>query len=63
VTTLALADQPIVDVPMTFRERVLSVLVNPNVAFLMAIVGALLIYVEITHAGLILPGVIGGLCC
>lgn len=61
VTTLALADQPVVDVPMTFRERVLSVLVNPNVAFLMAIVGALLIYVEVTHAGLILPGVIGGL--
>jgi len=61
VVTLSLADEPIVDVPMTLRERVLSVLVNPNVAFLMAIVGALLLYVEITHAGLILPGVIGGL--
>lgn len=61
VTTLSVVDQPIVDVPMTLRERVLSILVNPNVAFLMAIVGALLIYVEITHAGLVLPGVIGGL--
>lgn len=60
-TTLALAGAQIIDVPMTFRERVLSFLVNPNVAFLLFLVGLLLVYVEVTHTGLVLPGVIGGL--
>lgn len=60
-TTLVLAGAVVVDVPMTFRERVLSFLVNPNVAFLLFLIGLLLVYVEVTHTGLVLPGVIGGL--
>lgn len=62
VKVLSTKDQPITTVEMTFREEALSFLVNPNVAFLLLLVGALLIYVEVTHAGMILPGVIGGLC-
>lgn len=59
---LSLAGATVVDIPMTFRERALSFLVNPNVAFLLFLLGLLLVYVEVTHTGMVLPGVIGGLC-
>jgi membrane-bound serine protease (ClpP class) len=59
---LELTDAPIVEIPMTFRERALSFLVNPNIAFLLFLLGLLLVYVEVTHTGMVLPGVIGGLC-
>lgn len=62
VKTLVTDGVPIIEIPMTFRERALAFIVNPNVAFLLFLVGALLIYIEVTHAGLILPGVMGGLC-
>lgn len=43
----------------TFADRLFSVLANPNVAYLLMALGALGLYVEITHPGGILPGVIG----
>lgn len=59
---LSLKDKPIIDIPMTFRETVLASVTDPNVAFLLLLLGILLIYIEITHFGLIIPGVIGGIC-
>lgn len=61
VRVLSTAAAPIVTVEKTFREKALEALTNPNVAFLLAVVGALLLYVEITHAGMVLPGVVGGI--
>ncbi len=43
----------------TFADRLFSVLANPNIAYLLMALGALGLYVEITHPGGILPGVIG----
>jgi membrane-bound serine protease (ClpP class) len=60
--TLSTKGQNIIEITMTPRQEFLSFIASPNVAFLLGILGALLIYVEITHAGLIAPGVIGGLC-
>jgi membrane-bound serine protease (ClpP class) len=62
VRTLATRDQPIVTIEMTRREQALAFLTNPNVAFLLLLVGVLLIYIEVTHAGMYVPGVVGGLC-
>jgi membrane-bound serine protease (ClpP class) len=62
VGTLSTEGAAVVEIPMTFRERALAFLVNPNVAFLLFLVGALLVYIEVTHAGMVLPGVTGGLC-
>jgi membrane-bound serine protease (ClpP class) len=63
-TTLKLAvrDAAVVTIEPTFRERALTLVVNPNVAFLLLLIGALLVYVEVTHAGMVLPGVVGALC-
>jgi membrane-bound serine protease (ClpP class) len=46
---------------MTARERLLTHIVEPNVAFVLLIVGVLGLYVEFNHPGMFAPGVIGGI--
>src|SRR5205823_9645601 len=46
---------------LTPRQRILSRVLDPNLALILALAGLLGLYVEITHPGLILPGVIGGI--
>lgn len=58
-STVALGDPIIVEIEPTFADRLFSVLANPNVAYLLMALGALGLYVEITHPGGILPGIIG----
>lgn len=43
------------------RERFMSAVSDPNLAFILTIAGVLGIYVEFTHPGLILPGVAGAI--
>ncbi|MGH9672309.1 MAG: NfeD family protein [Bryobacteraceae bacterium] len=45
----------------SLRERVLTSISDPNVAFVLLILGALGIYVEFSSPGLILPGVAGAI--
>jgi membrane-bound serine protease (ClpP class) len=47
---------------MTSRQRILSRVLDPNVAFILALAGLLGLYVEVTHPGLIAPGVLGAIC-
>ncbi len=47
------------EIPPTTTERLLSVLANPNVAYLLMALAMLGIYTEISHPGLVLPGVVG----
>jgi membrane-bound serine protease (ClpP class) len=56
---LALAGATVVSVDPTQAERFLSVLANPTIAYLLMALGMLGIYVEITHPGAVLPGVVG----
>jgi membrane-bound serine protease (ClpP class) len=57
--TLELGDAAVIEFEMGPAERVLSVLANPNIAYLLFALGMLGIYVEVTHPGGIFPGVIG----
>jgi membrane-bound serine protease (ClpP class) len=56
---LDLGDATVYEVPPTAAERLLSVLANPNIAYLLMALGMLGIYVEVTHPGGIFPGVVG----
>jgi membrane-bound serine protease (ClpP class) len=49
-------------IDMTGRERFLSWVVDPDVFFILLIVGVLGLYTEFTHPGVFAPGVIGGIC-
>lgn len=60
--TLALAKAVRVPYDMTGRQRFLARILSPDVFFLLLIFGVLGIYVEFTHPGLIVPGVVGGIC-
>jgi membrane-bound serine protease (ClpP class) len=46
---------------MTAREKLLSRIVQPDVFFILLIVGVLGLYTEFTHPGMFAPGVIGGI--
>ncbi|MGC2330108.1 MAG: NfeD family protein [Candidatus Acidiferrales bacterium] len=58
---LALANPVIQPIEMTAREQFLARIVQPDVFFILLIVGILGLYTEFTHPGLFAPGVIGGI--
>jgi membrane-bound serine protease (ClpP class) len=43
------------------RQRIISAIADPNIALVLLVIGALAIYVEFSHPGLIAPGVIGAI--
>jgi membrane-bound serine protease (ClpP class) len=59
--TLRLSGAQVVNYQPTIRERIFLSLSDPNVAFILLILGALGIYVEFSSPGLIFPGVLGGI--
>lgn len=58
---LHLSGAEVIPYDLTLRERVISSIADPNVGFILLIVGALGLYVEFNSPGLILPGVAGGI--
>ncbi len=61
VETLALEGAAVEVYEMNARQRLLSAIMNPNIALVLGVVGLLGLYMEITNPGLIFPGVIGGI--
>jgi membrane-bound serine protease (ClpP class) len=59
--SLGTAGADIREYRMGFRERLLAILVNPNIAYLLFLAGILGIFFELSNPGVILPGVIGGI--
>jgi membrane-bound serine protease (ClpP class) len=60
--TLHLAGAEIETVEKSARERFLSRIVQPDIFFVLLIVGVLGLYAEFTHPGVVAPGVVGGIC-
>ena len=59
--SLALAHPVVSRYEMSGREKFLARIVQPDVFFILLIVGVLGLYVEFTHPGAFAPGVIGGI--
>ena len=59
--TLSLTGASITTFELSYRQTILLSLINPNLAFILLILGLVGIYVEFTHPGLIVPGVAGGI--
>jgi membrane-bound serine protease (ClpP class) len=57
--TLKLADQPVRDYRMTLKQRILTYIMDPNVAFILLAIGALALYAEFNHPGAVIPGTVG----
>jgi membrane-bound serine protease (ClpP class) len=59
---LATAGAEVKRIEPDWRTRVLSVITNPSVAYLMILVGIYALIFEFTNPGMILPGVVGAIC-
>ena len=57
--TLNLTDQPVRDYRMTLKQRILTYIMDPNVAFILLAIGALALYAEFNHPGAVIPGTVG----
>ena len=60
--TLNLDSYTIEEMGMTTRQRVLSAISQPFVTFILLAIGLIGLYYELTHPGLVLPGVLGAIC-
>jgi len=61
IVTLQLANPTVAEYELSTRERFVSAISDPNLAFIILILGALGVYVEFSSPGLIFPGVAGGI--
>jgi len=60
--TLHTGGAPLVAVELDWRTRILSVITNPSIAYLMILVGIYALVFEFSNPGLVLPGVVGAIC-
>ncbi|MCX5892066.1 MAG: nodulation protein NfeD [Deltaproteobacteria bacterium] len=59
---LKTAGAPVKEIPEGLRTRLLKYIADPNIAFILMMIGLAGIYFELAHPGVVLPGVIGALC-
>jgi membrane-bound serine protease (ClpP class) len=59
--TLATKGAPVRPIEIGFRDRFLNVITDPNVAYVLMMLGMIGLFFELSNPGVILPGVIGGI--
>jgi membrane-bound serine protease (ClpP class) len=59
--TLATRDALVRPIEVRFRDRFLALITDPNIAYILMMVGMLGIFFELQNPGVVLPGVIGGI--
>lgn len=59
--TLQTRNAIVIKTPMSFRLRVLDVISDPNIAYILMLIGIYGLFFELYNPGVILPGVIGGI--
>jgi membrane-bound serine protease (ClpP class) len=52
----------IVEMKMSWSDRLLAVITNPNIAYVLFMLGLLGLYFELSTPGAVLPGVVGAIC-
>jgi len=61
-TKLSLSNARLTPFELSGRQKFLARIVEPDVFFVLLIIGVLGLYTEFTHPGVIAPGVVGGIC-
>src|SRR5256884_6979231 len=59
--TLATKGAPVRPIEVGFRDRFLNIITDPNVAYVLMMLGMLGLFFELSNPGVVLPGVIGGI--
>ena len=60
--TMSTTDVELRVIGLTLRERILSSIANPNIAYLLMLAGIFGIFFELQNPGALFPGIIGGIC-
>ena len=60
--TLDLKDVRVQRFEMSFKQKLINALADPNIAYLLMMAGLLGLYMEFAHPGVIFPGVAGAIC-
>jgi membrane-bound serine protease (ClpP class) len=60
--TLETKDAPVHREEMSLRDKILRIITDPTIAYLLLLLGLAGLYFEFTTPGAILPGVLGGIC-
>ncbi|MEN8153241.1 MAG: nodulation protein NfeD [Acidobacteriota bacterium] len=58
---LSIKDPSVIKIEMSGRQKFLRTITNPNLAYFLLIIGLIGLYIEFTHPGAIIPGVLGGI--
>jgi len=59
--TLATRNAVVKPIDIGFRDRLLNIITDPNVAYILMMLGMLGLFFELSNPGVVLPGVIGGI--
>lgn len=59
---LATTTMDVVEFEPTWRDELLGFITNPNVAYLLLIIGIYGLVIEFSNPGLLAPGIVGGVC-
>jgi membrane-bound serine protease (ClpP class) len=59
---MATAGAAVEDHEMRLRQKILNIIANPNLAYLLMMAGILGLYVEFTNPGFLFPGIAGAIC-
>jgi membrane-bound serine protease (ClpP class) len=60
--TLSLKDVEVIRQEMNLKQRIINIIADPNIAYLLLMAGILGLYMEFSHPGVIFPGVTGAIC-
>jgi membrane-bound serine protease (ClpP class) len=59
--TLELKAVRVVPIEQSFRTKVLKTIADPNIAYILLMIGLAGLYFELSHPGAVFPGVVGGI--
>ncbi len=62
IQVLALKNAKVQRHDMSLKQKVLNILADPNIAYILMMAGLLGLYMEFSHPGVIFPGVAGAIC-
>lgn len=62
IQRLRTAGAPVLERGMSIRDQILGVIANPNIAYLLLLLGGLGIFFELSHPGTLFPGIVGAVC-